>query len=450
MDYISEVKEIISPLERYALVHTYGCQQNVADSERIKGMLVMMGYRLTEDIDKADLILYNTCAIREHAENRVFGNVGALKKLKAKKRGLIVALCGCMMQQDRVAETIKEKYPFVNILFGTHVIHRFPEFVFKVLTGEKRVFCNPDEEGSIVEGLPIKRDGDLKAWLPIMYGCNNFCTYCVVPYVRGRERSRKPEVVINEAKELINAGYKEITLLGQNVNSYGKKFSEPYSFARLLREIDDIDGDYIIRFMTSHPKDASKELIDAIAESRHIAHQLHLPAQSGSSKVLKAMNRHYDRESYIDLALYARERIPDLAISTDMIVGFPHETEEDFEETLSLVEAVRFDAMFAFCYSRRPGTPADKMDGQIDMSIKSERFARLMEVQEKVAMERNHSLVGQKLRVLIDGQKEDRLTARTGGNILVEIKADKDNIGQFKNVVITEAQAWQLKAELLD
>lgn len=450
MDYISEVNSIISPLERYALVHTYGCQQNVADSERIKGMLIMMGYKLTEDINKADLILYNTCAIREHAENRVIGNVGALKKLKEKKRGLIVALCGCMMQQDRIADIIKEKYPFVNILFGTHVIHRFPEFVFKILTGEKRVFCNPDSEGEIFEGLPIKRDSDLKAWVSIMYGCDNFCTYCVVPYVRGRERSRKPEDVIGEVKELINKGYKEITLLGQNVNSYGKKFAKPYTFAQLLREIDSIDGDYIIRFMTSHPKDASRELIDTIAESRHIAHQLHLPAQSGSSRILKAMNRHYDRESYIDLALYAREKIPDLAISTDIIVGFPYETEEDFKETLSLVERVRYDAMFAFCYSRRPGTPADKMDGQIEMSVKSERFARLMELQERVAMERNQNLVGKKLRVLIDGQKEDKLTARTSGNILVEVAGDKNLIGQFKNIIITEAQAWQLKAEVTE
>lgn len=306
-----------------AFVHTYGCQGNVADSERIKGMLREMGYAFTESEDEADLILFNTCAIREHAEDRVFGNVGALKNKKKRNPGCVVALCGCMMQQSQVAERIRNSYRFVDLVFGTHVIHRLPEMLYKVLSTGTRVFELPESDGVIAEGLPVSRDSAFKAWLPIMYGCNNFCSYCIVPYVRGRERSRDPETVINEARELIKAGYKEITLLGQNVNSYGKDLEKPVSFSELLRSINAIEGDFIIRFMTSHPRDCTHELLDTMARCEKVARHLHLPFQSGNDRVLKAMNRHYDRAKYLELISYAKEKMPDISLTSDVIVGFP-------------------------------------------------------------------------------------------------------------------------------
>ena len=433
-----------------AYVHTYGCQQNVSDSERLQGLLLEMGYSLAGAPEDADLILYNTCAIREHAENRVFGNVGALKAIKARRPGMKIGLCGCMLQQEHAVQRILEKYPFVDLIFGTHVLHRLPEFLYRLLTGEKRVVETGTEDTAIHEGLPVHRDGRIKAWLPVMYGCDNFCTYCVVPYVRGRERSRAPEAVEREARALVQAGYREITLLGQNVNSYGKGFSEPCGFPALLRRLDALEGEFWLRFMTSHPKDATRELIDTMAAGRHIARQLHLPVQSGSDRVLAAMNRRYTAERYLSLVRYAREAMPSLTLSTDIIVGFPGETEEEFRETLALVKEAQYDSMFAFLYSPRPGTPAEKMENQVPHEVKTRRFAELMQLQEEIAKAKNRRLQGQRLRVLPDGVQPHQpgfLTARTEGNIFVNLAASPDRIGRFTEVEITSAHAWMLKAK---
>ena len=368
-----------------AFVHTYGCQGNVADSEHIKGLLVEMGYALCDAPENADLILYNTCAIREHAEDRVFGNVGALKNLKKENPSLIIALCGCMMQQPHIEEKIKNSYPFVNLVFGTHTLHRLPELMSKVLCSGKRVFCTDNSDGVIVEGLPYSRDSGENAWLPIMYGCNNFCSYCIVPYVRGRERSRSPEIILEEAKQLVKDGYKKITLLGQNVNSYGKGCDFGVDFAELLRRIDAIEGDFTFDFMTSHPKDCSFELLDVLASSKHFCGHLHLPVQSGNDRILKEMNRRYDRERYMSLIRYAKSKMPDIDITTDIIVGFPGETYEEFLDTVSLVKEVRYGSMFTFIYSRRKGTKAAEMPDPVSKAEKTKWFMQLLAVQEDIA-----------------------------------------------------------------
>lgn len=390
-EYILKVRTILG--SRFhgsvpkAFVHTYGCQGNVADSEHIKGMLIEMGYELCEEVSEADFILYNTCAIREHAEDRVFGNVGALKKYKKEKPGLIIALCGCMMQQNHISEKIKKSYPFVNLVFGTHVTHKLPELVSKAMCSGKRVFCIEESEGVIAEGLPSSRDSGDNAWLPIMYGCNNFCSYCIVPHVRGRERSRKPDVIIAEAESLIKEGYKLITLLGQNVNSYGKNCDFDVNFAELIRRIDALEGDFKFDFMTSHPRDCSFELIDALADSKHFCGHLHLPVQSGNNRILKEMNRHYTRERYLELIDYAKKKIPGVDITTDIIVGFPGETYEEFLDTLSLVKKVRYGSMFTFIYSPRKGTPAAEMEDPITKKEKTKWFLELLKVQEEIAAE---------------------------------------------------------------
>ena len=387
-EYTEKVRTVLS--SRYstvapkAFVHTYGCQGNVADSEHIKGMLIEMGYVLCDDVSEADFILYNTCAIREHAEDRVFGNVGALKKYKKEKPGLIIALCGCMMQQEHIAEKIKKSYPFVNLVFGTHVTHELPELVSKVLCTGKRVFCIDRSDGVIAEGLPSSRDSGENAWLPIMYGCNNFCSYCIVPHVRGRERSRQPDVILDEAKSLVKEGYKLITLLGQNVNSYGKNCDFDVNFAELIRRIDEIEGDFKFDFMTSHPRDCSFELIDVLSQSKHICGHLHLPVQSGNNRILKEMNRHYTREHYLELIEYAKKKIPDVDITTDIIVGFPGETYEEFLDTLSLVKEVRYGSMFTFIYSPRKGTPAAEMPDPVSKEEKTKWFLELLKVQETI------------------------------------------------------------------
>ncbi len=368
-----------------AFIHTYGCQGNVADSEHIKGMLVEMGYELCEKVEDADLILYNTCAIREHAEDRVFGNVGALKKLKSEKPHLIIALCGCMMQQSHIAEKIKKSYPFVSLVFGTHVVHKLPELLSKTLEGKKRVFCIDESDGVIAEGLPYSRDSGENAWISIMYGCNNFCSYCIVPHVRGRERSRNPEVILAEAKQLIGEGYKKITLLGQNVNSYGKGCDFNVNFAELIRRIDEIEGDYTFDFMTSHPRDCSFELIDVLSESKHFCGHLHLPVQSGNNRILKEMNRHYTREHYLELVNYAKKKIPNVDLTTDIIVGFPGETYEEFLDTVSLVKEVEYGSMFTFIYSARKGTPAAEMPDPFTKEEKTKWFMELLKVQEEIA-----------------------------------------------------------------
>ena len=351
MSYAERVSVLVNKIyggSPKACVITYGCQQNVSDSERIKGMLSKMGYSFTEDAAEADFILYNTCAVRGHAEDRVYGNIGAMKHYKRRRPNTVLAICGCMVQQQQVADRIKKSYPYVDILFGTHVQHRLPEFLYRHFTENTRVFEISQENSDIVEDIPIRRDGELKGWLPIMYGCNNFCTYCIVPYVRGRERSREPEKIIAEAKSMVKQGFKEITLLGQNVNSYGKDCDFGLNFAGLLRKLNEIEGDFRIRFMTSHPKDCTIELLDAMRDCEKVAHHLHLPFQSGSDRILKLMNRHYNREGYLKLIEAAKERIPDISLTTDIIVGFPGETYEDFKETLSLVKEVKFSSLFTF------------------------------------------------------------------------------------------------------
>lgn len=436
-----------------AFVHTYGCQGNVSDSEHMKGYLSRMGYAFTDSPEDAQLILYNTCAVREHAQDRVFGNVGALKAYKKANPDMIIALCGCMMQQPHVAEKIRKSYPFVNLVFGTHAVHRLPELIYRTLCGGKRVFEIPDEAGSIAEGIPVCRDSKVKAWLPIMYGCNNFCSYCVVPYVRGRERSRKFEDVLNEAKEIVAAGYKEITLLGQNVNSYGKDLDEDVNFAKLLRAINDIEGDFIIRFMTSHPRDCTHELLDTMAQCEKVARHLHLPFQSGNDRVLKVMNRHYNREQYLELIHYARKVMPDLSITSDVIVGFPGETYEEFKDTLSLIEEVKYTSLFTFIFSPRVGTPAEKMDDPVSREEKGKWFKELTDLQEKIAAERTHETVGKTYRVFVEEKGktgEGFLAGRTDGNCIIEFEAPESLIGNYANVKVTKALTWIMHGEIVE
>ena len=452
MSLIAEIMEIRKRGEKpLAFIRTYGCQQNVADSEKIKGMLSRSGFDFTDTPDDADFILFNTCAVREHAEDRVFGNVGALKNIKRRHPQILIALCGCMMEQEHVANRIYNSFPFVGLVFGTHSLHHFPELLYSALVDGRRVFERGNDDKKLYEGFPVRRDGSFKGWLPIMYGCNNFCTYCIVPYVRGRERSREKDVILSEARQMIEGGFKDITLLGQNVNSYGKTLENPVTFAELIREIDSIDGDYWLRFMTSHPKDCSRELIDAIAGGKHISKHLHLPFQSGSDRILKAMNRHYDRKKYLDIISYAKERIEDVSLTSDIIIGFPGETYEDFKQTLSLIREVEFTSLFTFIYSPRKGTPAAEYDDPISAEEKGKWFKELLDVQEEIAAKRCSSMVGKTERVLIEGVKEKtgELNARTSGNIIVELDGGQDLIGTFQNAKITKARNWILKGELV-
>ena len=434
-----------------AFVHTYGCQQNVADSEKLKGMLIKMGCEMTEDKEQADIIIFNTCAVREHAEDRVFGNVGQLKSLKKKKPSLLIGLCGCMMEQQHIAEKIYKSYPYVGLVFGTHVIHKFPELVYNAVTSGRRLVERGFDDGEIYEGIPLRRDGSFKGWLAIMYGCDNFCTYCIVPHVRGRERSRRPEDVLNEARSMVASGFKDITLLGQNVNSYGKGLDEKTSFAQLLKSVADIDGDFRVRFMTSHPKDASKQLIDVMAENDKICNHLHLPFQCGSNRVLKQMNRRYTKEKYMEIVEYAKSRIPDLSITSDVIVGFPGETYEEFCETLELIKEVKFTSLFTFIYSPRVGTPAAKFPDPIPHEEKARWMSELLKVQEQIAAERCADMVGKKYRVLVEEQaREGVLNARTQNNIVVELNASTELIGTFQNAEITEARNWILRGKIME
>lgn len=436
-----------------ALVRTYGCQQNVADSEKLRGQLQEMGFAFTEQEEEADLILFNTCAVRENAEFRVYGNVGNLKALKRQKPSLIIGVCGCMMEQEHVAEKIRQSYPYVSLVFGTHVVHKLPELLYQTLTSGKRVFSRGDdsEDKTIVEGLPIHRDRDIRAWLTVMYGCDNFCSYCVVPHVRGRERSRTPEAVEAEFRALVQAGYKEIVLLGQNVNSYGKTLEHPISFSELLRRLDAIPGDHRLRFMTSHPKDATKELIDTMAESEHICHSLHLPFQSGNDRVLKEMNRKYTRERYLELIQYAREKMPDISFSSDIIVGFPGETYEEFLDTVSLVEEVGFTSLFTFIYSPRVGTRAAKMEDPVSEQEKSRWFTELLQAQEATADKLAPTIIGTTQRVLVEEVSEKRgvLCGKTEGNLNCDFEGSESLVGQFVDVKITDSRNWVLKGELV-
>lgn len=431
-----------------ALVDTYGCQQNEADSEQIRGMLREMGYAFTEDTSVADVIVINTCAIREHAELRVLGNVGALTHTKRRKPNQVICLCGCSMQEPHMAEKIRKSFRHVDLVFGPHALWRFPELLQQVLLKKERVFATEQSDGRIAEGLPVVRRGKIKAWVSIMYGCNNFCTYCIVPYVRGRERSREPEQILEEVRGLVAEGYKDITLLGQNVNSYGKDLDSNVDFADLLAQINDTPGDFLVRFMTSHPKDASQKLFETMARCDKVAPQLHLPVQSGSSRVLKAMNRHYDRESYLDEVRRLKALIPDIVLTSDIIVGFPGETREEFEETLSLLEEVRFDSLFTFIFSPRVGTPAAKMDDPVPMEEKKKWFQRLLDTQNRISVEKHKEYIGRILPVLVEEENPadavNNLNCRTDGWRLVHVPGDVSLLGQRKKVKITDCSTWSL------
>ena len=437
-----------------AFVDTYGCQQNEADSEQIRGMLREMGYAFTEDTSVADVIVINTCAIREHAELRVLGNVGALTHTKRRKPNQVICLCGCSMQEPHMAEKIRKSFRHVDLVFGPHALWRFPELLQQVLLKKERVFATEQSDGRIAEGLPVVRRGKIKAWVSIMYGCNNFCTYCIVPYVRGRERSREPEQILEEVRSLVAEGYKDITLLGQNVNSYGKDLDSNVDFADLLAQINDIPGDFLVRFMTSHPRDASQKLFETMARCDKVAPQLHLPVQSGSSRVLKAMNRHYDREIYLDEVRRLKALIPDIVLTSDIIVGFPGETQEEFEETLSLLEEVQFDSLFTFIFSPRVGTPAAKMDDPVPMEEKKKWFQRLLDTQNRISVEKHKEYIGRILPVLVEEENPadavNNLNCRTDGWRLVHVPGDVSLLGQRKKVKITDCSTWSLFGEFVE
>ncbi len=431
-----------------AYVETYGCQQNESDSEAIRGLLMESGYTITDKAEGADVVVMNTCAIREHAQQRVYGNLGALTHTKRRHPRQKIFLCGCMAGQEQVVARIKNSYPHVDGVFSTHHLWQFPEVLSRVLFTGKRTYFTADEPGSIAEGLPHRRDSKLKAWVSIMYGCNNFCTYCIVPYVRGRERSRKWEDILAECRELIDSGVKDITLLGQNVNSYGKDLEQGVDFADLLAKIAELPGDFLIRFMTSHPRDASQKLFDTMARYPKIAKQLHLPFQSGSSRVLKAMNRHYDRDAYLEKVNYAKSVMPELVLTSDVIVGFPGETEAEFEETISLIEKVHYDSLFTFIFSPRPGTPAFDMEDPTPKEEKNRRFDKLCAVQNGISEALHNDYIGKTLRCLIDGTDKEFLTARTEGGRLVRLMGDASLIGSFAQITITGATTWSLTGEI--
>ena len=429
-----------------AYVLTFGCQQNVADSEKLAGMARQMGYEITDAPDDAALILVNTCAIREHAEKRALSVVGQYKHLKEKDRDLVIGVCGCMVVQQHRREQLKKSYPYVDFVLGTSVLHRLPEVLAKRLLGSKRLFGS-EEEYAIAEDVPILREGDYRAFVSIMYGCNNFCSYCIVPYVRGRERSRHPDDVVAEVRALVAEGYKDITLLGQNVNSYGKGEAHGVDFAELLSRLDAIEGDFTLRFMTSHPKDATKRLVDVMAAGKHIAPHFHLPLQSGSDSILQKMNRHYDKAAYLEILDYMRARIPDIAVTSDIIVGFPGETDEDFEDTLAMLRRVGFDMLYSFIYSPRKGTPAAEMSDQVPKAVSGERFSRLLALQEEIALEKNQPTLGTVQRILCDGQsKTDKgmLSGRNGQNKIVFFEDDGTPAGEWVTVKIDRVAPFAL------
>ena len=451
-DICVQIRERLGSDEKQllAMVDTYGCQQNEADSEKIRGYLAEMGFGFTQDEFAADIIVVNTCAVREHAEMRVLGNVGALNHTKKAKPGQIICVCGCMVQQEHMAQKLKMSYPIVDLVFGPHELWRFPELLRTVVERHKRVFATEKDDGAVAEGIPLRRDGKVKAWLSIMYGCNNFCSYCIVPYVRGRERSRQPEDIVKEAEQLVAQGFKDITLLGQNVNSYGKDLDRGVDFADLIRMINDIPGDFLIRFMTSHPKDATEKLFKTMAECEKCARHLHLPVQSGNDRILKAMNRNYDSSTYLKKLELARSYMPDLVVTTDIIVGFPGETDEEFNDTLKLCEKARFDAMFTFIYSKRVGTPAAKMEDPFSREEKQAHFDALTETANRISGEKHREYEGKTLKVLVDGETgrdEYNLSSRTNGGRLVHLKGDRSLIGQFINVRITASNTWALYGE---
>lgn len=438
-------------LNKKIYIETYGCQQNVSDSEKIAGMAKEIGYTLCNTKEEADLIVYNTCAVRENAELKVYGNLGALKGLKKKKSDLIIAVCGCMMQEANVCDRIKKVYKHVDIVFGTHALHKFKELVLSCQNEHDFISDVENMDGEIHEGLPMIRNEGVCASVSIMYGCNNFCTYCIVPYVRGRERSRDKEDILNEVRQVVKDGYKEVMLLGQNVNSYGK--GKDITFAQLLDEVAQIPGLERIRFMTSHPKDISEELLSVMSKHKNICKQLHLPVQCGNNRVLKSMNRGYTREKYFDLIDMARSYMPEITISTDIIVGFPGETNEEFEDTLDLLERVRYDTVFSFIYSKRKGTPADKMEDVITPEEKKINFNKLLEVQNRICAEINGQYLNKVVPVLVEGESKtdpDTMTGRTDGGKLVHFKGGKELIGKIVDIKITDPKTWSLMGEVYE
>ena len=469
--YMQRVKEINENIKqndkennkkpKYTIL-TMGCQLNENDSEKLCGMLEKMGYEKTENQQEADIALFNTCCVRENAEDKLFGKLGELKRLKEEK-GIIIAIGGCMMQEKHITDKIKQSYPFVDIIFGTHTLHKFPQDLYKVLTQKTRLEDILDIDGKVYEGLPIKRDSNIKASVTIMNGCNNFCSYCIVPYVRGRERSREPRAIIEEVKDLAKQGYKEITLLGQNVNSYLRverekqipfeEYEGVHSFATLLEAINKIDGIERIRFISPHPKDFTDDVIDAISKCEKVCKLIHLPLQSGNTKVLKEMNRKYTKEQYLNLVDKMKVKIPNLTLSTDIIVGFPGETDEEFEDTLDVVRKVKFEQVYMFIYSRRVGTPGDRMENQIPEEIKHKRFDKLKELVESQIEENNQKYVGTIQKVLVEGKSKNNqelLTGRTDSNKVVIFEGDKSLIGQMINLKIVSEHMWYLKGEVVE
>ena len=474
LKYIEKVKQINDGKNLKYHILTMGCQLNENDSEKICGMLEEMGYSKTEDITEADLVIYNTCCVRENAEEKLFGKLGEVKKLKEAK-GTIIAIGGCMMQEKHIVDKIKKSYKY-DVIFGTHTLHKFPQDLYNAIIENKRITDIIDIDGEIIEGLPIRRDDSIRASVTIMNGCNNFCTYCIVPYVRGRERSRDPQDILNEIKELAEKGYKEITLLGQNVNSYMRVEREKAklnnnsqlevgneetsqneddkidSFAKLLRAVNKIDGIEKIRFISPHPKDFTDDVIDAIRECNKVSKFIHLPLQSGSTKVLKAMNRVYTKEQYLELVDKMKKNIPNVKFSTDIIVGFPGETGEDFEDTLDVVRKVKFEQIFMFIYSRRVGTPADKMENQVQEDIKHKRFDRLKALYEEILSENNKKYIGTVHEILVEGRSktnEELLTGRTDSNKVVVFEGDSELIGKTIPVKIVSEHMWYLKGEIV-
>lgn len=431
---------------------TYGCQMNEHDSEKMAGILSELGYEWTDDKYEADIILFNTCCVREHAEQRVYGNVGMLKPLKQRKPNLIIGVCGCMMQEKGTAEKLAKTFPFVDLIFGTHNLNELPELIEQAKSSGYTVIDIHDQDHEFDEAVPVLRSNNVSAWVTIMYGCNNFCTYCIVPYVRGREHSRQPENIIDEVKELAEQGYKEITLLGQNVNSYGKDLNRDIKFADLLRMLNEVDGIERIRFTTSHPKDLSDDLIYAMRDCNKVCHQLHLPVQSGSTAILRRMNRHYTKDEYLQLIDKIKTNIPDIAFSTDIIVGFPGETDEDFEDTLDVVRKVQYDLAYTFIYSKRNGTPAARMEDPVPRDIKQQRLERLIELQTSITHQKNERLNGSIVEVLIEGPSrngEGQMMGRTASNKVVNFEGDMSMIGKLADVLITEPSTWFLNGSLL-
>ena len=455
LNYIEKVKKINQGKNLKYLILTMGCQLNENDSEKISGMIENMGYTKTEDIEESDLVVFNTCCVRENAEDRLFGKLGEVKRIK-EKRGTIIAIGGCMMQEKHIVEKMKQSYPFFDIIFGTHTLHKFPKDLYTKIFENKRIEDILDIDGEIIEGLPITRNDNIKASVTIMNGCNNFCTYCIVPYVRGRERSRNPEDILNEVRDLAKQGYKEITLLGQNVNSYLRSGNVDFdsnvkSFADLLREVNKIDGIERIRFISPHPKDFTDDVIEAIRDCDKVCKIIHLPLQSGSSQVLKAMNRKYTKEQYLNLVEKMKKMIPDIVFSTDIIVGFPGETQEDFEDTLDVVRKVHFEQVYMFIYSRRVGTPGDRMENQIPEKVKHTRFDELKELVEGQISENNQKYVGTIQKVLVEGVSKtnsELLTGRTDSNKVVNFYGSEELIGNVVEIKIISEHMWYLKGEI--